>query len=129
MIRILASTALYVLGNAIGIVVAASLLPGFSIDVMAIILVAVVFTIIVALFTPFLVKVSMQNVPQMTGGVALIAILVGLIGTSMFSDGLSITGITTWILAPVIIWIVSLIAGLVLPLFLFKKTLQNAKKS
>lgn len=65
----------------------------------------------------------------MSGGVALVAILVGLIGTSMFSEGLKITGLGTWILAPLIIWIIALIAGLVLPLFLFKKTLEKVKES
>jgi hypothetical protein len=43
----------------------------------------------------------------------------------MLSDGLSITGLSTWILAPLIIWVVSLIAGLVLPLILFMKVLEK----
>lgn len=129
MIRLLASTALYVLGNAIGIVVAASVLPEFSIDFLSIVAVATVFTVIVGVITPLLVKISIKNIPQLSGGVALVAILIGLIGTDMFSDGLTITGITTWILAPLIIWVVALIAGLVLPLLIFKKTLEKAKDS
>ncbi|MBN69344.1 MAG: hypothetical protein CME32_08715 [Gimesia sp.] len=129
MLRLLASTVLYVLGNAIGIVVAAQLLPGFSIDFWSIVIVAAIFTLIVVVITPLLIKISIKNVPQTSGGVALVAILVGLIGTSMFSDGLKISGLTTWILAPLIIWVVALIAGLVLPLFLFKKTLEKVKES
>ncbi len=129
MLRLLASTCLYVLGNAIGIFVAAQVLPGFTIDFWSLLIVACVFTVIVVVMTPLLVKISIQHVPQMSGGVALVAILVGLIGTSMLSDGLSITGATTWILAPFIIWIISLIAGLVLPLFLFKKVLEKKKDS
>lgn len=128
MIRLIASTILYVLGNAIGIIVASSVLPGFSIDVLSIVIVAVIFTVIVAVITPLLIKISIKNVPQMTGGVALVAILIGLIGTSFFSDGLTIDGLNTWLLAPLIIWVVALIAGLVLPLFLFKKTLEKKKE-
>ena len=127
MLRLLASTCLYVLGNAIGILVAAKMLPGFSIDLWSTIVVAIVFTVIVVVMTPLLVKISIKHVPQMSGGVALVAILVGLIGTNMLSDGLTITGMSTWILAPLIIWIVSLIAGLVLPFFLFKKVLEERK--
>ena len=129
MIRLLASTVLYVLGNALGLVVAAQLLPGFSIDFWSILIVAAIFTVIVVVITPLLIKISLKNVPQMSGGVALVAILVGLIGTSMFSDGLKISGLSTWILAPLIIWIIALIAGLVLPLFLFKKTMEKVKES
>ena len=84
MVRLIASTILYVLGNAIGIVVASSVLSGFSIDILSIVIVAVVFTVIVAVITPLLIKISIKNVPQMTGGVALVAILIGLIGTNMF---------------------------------------------
>ena len=129
MLRLLASTCLYVLGNAIGILVAAKLLSGFTIDLWSVIVVALVFTVIVVVMTPLLVKISIQHVPQMSGGVALVAILVGLFITKMFCGGLTITGLTTWILAPLIIWLISLVAGLVLPLFLFKKVLEKKKDS
>ena len=125
MLRLLASTCLYVMGNAIGILAAARILPGFTIDLWSLIAVALVFTVIVVVVTPLLVKISFKHVPQMSGGIALVATLVGLIGTSMLSDGLTITGLSTWIAAPLIIWVVSLIAGLVLPLFLFKKVLEK----
>lgn len=128
MLRILASTCLYVLGNAVGLLVASVVLPGFTINLLSLIVVAVVFTVIVVVATPLLVKISIKNVPQMSGGVALVATLVGLIGASMFSDGLTIEGLTTWILAPLIVWLVALIAGLVLPLFLFKKVLEEKKQ-
>lgn len=128
MLRLLASTCLYVLGNAVGIVVAAAVLPGFAIDFLSVIVVAAVFSVIVVVATPLLVKISIKYVSQMAGGVALVATLVGLIGANMFSEGLTITGLETWILAPLIIWLVSLIAGLVLPLFLFRKVLEKKKE-
>jgi len=125
MLKILASTCLYVLGNAVGLLVASMVLPGFTINFLSLIVVAVVFTVIVVVATPLLVKISIKNVPQLTGGVALLATLVGLIGASIFSDGLTINGLTTWILAPLIVWLVALIAGLLLPLVLFKKVLHE----
>ncbi len=129
MLRALATTCLYILGNALGILVADQMLSGFSIDLWSILLVSIVFTIIVVVMTPLLIKISLQYVPQMGGGVALVAILIGLLITSYMSDGLTISGVSTWVLAPWIIWIVSLIAGLVLPLFLFRKIVENKKES
>ena len=129
MVRVIASTVLYVLGNAIGIVVASMLLEGFEIDVISILLVSVIFTVIVAIMTPFFVKLSIKHVPQMSGGVALVAIVVGLFVTGLLTDGLRIKGLQTWVLAPLIIWLVSLVAGLVLPLILFRKTLAKTQET
>ena len=129
MLRLLATVCLYVLGNAIGIFVASYVLEGFSINFLSLITVAVIFTVIVVVATPLLVKISLRQVPQLTGGIALVATFVGLFGATLLSDGITITGVTTWILAPLIVWLISLIAGLVLPLFLFKKTLEKHQES
>jgi putative membrane protein len=37
------------------------------------------------------------------------------------SDGLTIDGALTWVLATVIVWAASLLAGLILPVFLLKR--------
>jgi hypothetical protein len=43
------------------------------------------------------------------------------------SDGLSIQGGVTWIAATVIVWIVSLLGVLVLPLLFLKKKVQETR--
>ena len=63
----------------------------------------------------------------MLGGVALIATLVALIVTDLVSDGLSISGIGTWIAATVIVWIAALLAAFVLPFFGLKKYLEERR--
>ena len=68
-----------------------------------------------------------MGTPALRGGVALVATLVGLIVTSLVSDGLSIQGGVTWIAATVIVWIVSLLGVLVLPLLFLKKKVQEAR--
>ncbi len=59
--------------------------------------------------------------------VALVATLVGLIVTSLVSDGLSIEGTATWIEATVIVWIVSLLGVLILPLIFLKNRVDDRK--
>ena len=39
-----------------------------------------------------------------------------------------IKDLTAWILAPLIIWLITVLAGVVLPLFIFKKTLSKVKQ-
>jgi hypothetical protein len=67
------------------------------------------------------------NIPALRGGVALVATLVGLIITSLVSDGLSIDGTVTWIAATVIVWLVSLLGVFVLPLIFLKKKAEERR--
>jgi putative membrane protein len=69
---------------------------------------------------PLLLKISIKSVPQLRGGIALVTTLVGLVITNYLSDGLTITGVAT-----LIVWLMALAAGLILPLFLFKKVMQK----
>ena len=48
---------------------------------------------------------------------------VGLFLTTLFTGGLQIEGLTTWILAPLIVWVAVLLAAILLPMVLFKKLL------
>jgi hypothetical protein len=63
------------------------------------------------------------------GGTALVTTLVGLVLTDILTDGLSISGVSTWILATLVVWLFSLLAAVILPLFLFKQILSDNKKS
>jgi putative membrane protein len=125
MLRLLVSACLFLLANAVGIIAAAWVLPGFSIDTQSIITVVVLFTFVEVIADPLLLKISIKSVPQLRGGIALVTTLVGLVITNYLSDGLTITGFTTWIIATLIVWLMALAAGLVLPLFLFKKVMQK----
>ena len=111
--------------NAVGLLVAAWLLDGMQLDASAFIEAIVIFTIVVALMTPFLANQLRKRQSAALGGVALIATLVSLIITDLISDGLSISGLGTWIAAAVIVWAASLLAAFLLPFLGLKKYLQE----
>jgi putative membrane protein len=125
MIRMLIGFAIQLLANALGLIVAASLLDDMSVSGTAFVIAVVIFTVVYAIAQPFLTQIAMTKVPALRGGVALIATLVGLIITAAVSDGLEITGIQTWVLAALIVWVISLIGTLLLPLVLVKKTVEE----
>ena len=128
MIRLFASACLHLLANAVGLLIAAALLsPEFSIDTVSFIAVTVIFTLVEVLAGPLLMSISVKNVPSLTGGIALVTTFVGLLVADMVSDGLQIEGASTWLLASLIVWAGALIAGVVLPLFLFKQTMAERK--
>jgi len=129
MIRFLARTALTLIANAVGLFVAALVLPGFHINVLGFIVSVVFFTCFEILLEPFILKMAIKYVPALRGGIALVTTLVGLFVTVVFTSGLRIDTIATWILAPTIIWIAVLLANIVLPMFMFKKVLQDVREN
>ncbi len=125
MLRFLASTTLYLLANAVGLFVASLVLDGFHINAIGFLVSLLFFTIAGVVLGPFILKMSLRYVPALSGGIALVTTFVGLFLTTLFTDGLTINGLSTWIMAPLIIWVVVLLAGILLPLVLFKNTLQK----
>ena len=132
MVRFLASTILFLLGNAIGLVAAALLVDGFSITGFGLFVSLLFFTAAQIILAPFILKLSIKYVPALRGGIALVTTFIVLWLTTVFTDGLTISSLTAWVVAPLIVWLFALLAGIVLPLFLFKKALgrvQNDKST
>lgn len=125
MLRFLASSALYILANAVGLLVAALLLEDFTITPFGFTVSVLFFSMIGIVFSPFILKLSIKYMPALRGGIALVTTFVGLVLTSLFTDGLSISGLTAWIMAPLIVWLCVVVAGIVLPMFLFKSVLAK----
>jgi putative membrane protein len=124
-IRLLVRTAIALGANAVGLIVAASVLDGMSLDVTGFIVALVIFTVAFALLQPFLVSWLRRASPSVLGGVALLATLISLIVTDLVSDGLSIEGIGTWLGATVIVWLGAVLAAFILPYLGLKKYLQE----
>lgn len=127
MFRLFAQVTLQFLASLVGLFIASIALDGFTINAAGFITSAVFFTVVNFIFEPLVIKLSLQYLPALRGGIALVTTLVGLWLTATFTEGLSISGASTWVLAPLIVWLSILLAGIILPLFLFKKTLQAVK--
>jgi hypothetical protein len=128
-IRFIVRTVIVLLGNAVGLIVASLVFDGFSIDVTGFVVSLVIFTVAVALMTPFLASTMRRNQSGSAalGGVALISTFVALLITDLFTDGLSISGIGTWIGATVVVWLASLLAVFILPFLGLKKYLDDRR--
>jgi putative membrane protein len=127
MIRLIVRTAIALVGNAIGLIVAAVVLAKVHINVTSFLVAVVIFTIILALLQPFIAVQLRRRASAALGGVSLIATLVALLITSLVSSGLSISGVLTWIEATVIVWGVSLLAVFILPFLGLKKYLEERR--
>jgi len=125
--RLVAVTVLELAANAIGLLIAAAVLPGFSVSVLSFVIVVAIFTVAKFAVLPLIEKLSAQYAPAMNGAVSLITTFLGLLITRYVSSGLVISGIGTWILATLIVWGCGLLAATILPMFIFKSTLSDTK--
>lgn len=126
MVRFLASVAMHLIANAVGLAIAALVLPGFHIQAIGFVVSVLLFTAVEVLLGPFVLKMAIQYAPALRGGIALVTTFLGLLVTSLLTDGLRIEGVTTWVLAPLIVWLCVLLAAILLPMVLFKNVLGEA---
>lgn len=128
MIRLAVRMLLTVLANAVGLLAAAFFLEDFTIDSLAFVIAVLIFTASTTILGPFIAKMALKNADYLMGGIALVNTLVALVLTDIFSSGISINGVSTWVLATLIVWVFSIIGNLLLPLVLFKKTMEKVKE-
>jgi putative membrane protein len=126
-IRLIFRTIVALLANAVGLIVAAAVLDDMELDVSGFIVAVLIFTIVFALLQPFLAVQLRRAGPGALGGVALLATLASLIITDLLSDGFTIDGAVTWLLAAVIVWAAALIAAFILPFLGLKRFLEERR--
>jgi uncharacterized membrane protein YvlD (DUF360 family) len=126
-IRLIVRTIVALAANAVGLIVAAAVLDDMELDVGGFILALVIFTIAFALLQPFLVVQLRGAGSAALGGVALLATLASLIITDLLSDGFTIDGGVTWLLAAVIVWAAAVIATFILPFLGLKRFLEERR--
>jgi uncharacterized membrane protein YvlD (DUF360 family) len=128
MIVLLARLTLNIMANALGLLAATLIVDGFSINGISFIIAVAIFSLTTTILGPLIIKIALSSAPYLMGGIALITTFIGLLITSFISDGISISGLSSWALATFVVWVFSLLGSLLLPLVLFKKTLNKNNK-
>lgn len=124
----LKSVVVLLIGNAIGLGLAALIMgPGFRLGIGYFFVAVLIFTAIEAAAKPILARISAKWLPQLVGGLSLIAVFVGLVLTQALLPGKAISGLNNWIMATLLVWIISLVVQIFLPRYLFKPDAPPAK--
>ncbi|MFN3866332.1 MAG: phage holin family protein [Demequina sp.] len=121
MIRFLVRLLIFLASAALGLWVASLLLEGFEITITGFITAVVIFAVAQSVLSPFILKMSMRYATALTGGVGLLSTFVALLIATWVGDGLSITGVSTWVIGTLVVWLVTAIATLLLPLWWLKE--------
>jgi len=125
MIRFLIRAAIFLGSAALGLWVASLLLADFVLTWQGFVLTVVLFAGVQSILAPFIAKMTARNAPAFLGGVGLLSTFVSLLIASIISNGLAITGWQTWILATLIVWLVTALATFLLPMLFLRKAVQK----
>ncbi|HLT85322.1 MAG TPA: hypothetical protein VKZ83_13905 [Phototrophicaceae bacterium] len=121
MIRILLRALVLLGSSALGILAAGWLLEdSFRVSVSGFVVAVVVFTVAQSVLAPFIAKTAARYAPAFLGGIGLVSTFVALLLASLLSNGLAVSGVRTWILGTVVVWLVTALATLLLPLVLLR---------
>jgi hypothetical protein len=126
-IRLLLRTAVFLGSAAIGLLVAAWLVPGVSVSVSGFITAVVIFSVAQAILSPFFLKMASRYASAFLGGIGLVSTLAALILASVLTHGLSIRGIGSWVIATIVVWLVTAVATLLLPILIIKRKAGSAQ--
>jgi hypothetical protein len=126
MMRLVLRTAATVLANAAGLMLAAAMLPGFTIDAWSVLVVLLVFSAVMLLTGPLIFKIAVAHIPQIRGSVALVTVFFGLKVTEWLMPAFDMGGFSNWLAATLLVWLGSLIAEILIPLYVFKQLRNTA---
>jgi uncharacterized membrane protein YvlD (DUF360 family) len=121
MVRVLINLVIYLASAALALWVASLVLDDFNVTFEGLIIAAVIFAILQAILAPFIFNMARKYASFLLGGVGLVSTFLALWITTLVSDGLSITGVTAWVVGTLIVWLITAIGGWLLGLIFLKK--------
>jgi hypothetical protein len=105
---------------AIGLLVAAWIVPRVSLSVPGFIVAVAVFAVTQAILSLSILKLPDRYASLLLGGSGLALTIVALILASVFTDGLTIDGIASWLATTVVVWLLTTIGAITLPELLIR---------
>jgi hypothetical protein len=115
MMQILLRTVALLGSWAIGLLVAAWVVPGVSVSVSGFIVAVVVFSVAQSILSLLILKLPHGYASLFLGGTALALTLVALGLASILTHGLTIHGPASWVAATVVVWLVTTFVAISLP--------------
>ena len=125
MVRFLLRAVVFLGSSAIGLLVAAWLVPGMSVSASGFITAVVLFSLAQAILSPFILKMASRYASAFLGGIGLVSTLVALILASVLTHGLTIRGVGSWVAATVLVWLVTALATLLLPVLVVRRKVDS----
>ncbi|WP_223690798.1 phage holin family protein [Leifsonia poae] len=129
MVRFLIRAAIFLVSAALGLLVAAWLLPTFQLSWGGALVSIVLFAILQSVLSPFIAKLAARNAPAFLGGIGLVSTFLALLVATLFTGGLNISGWQTWVLATIVVWLVTALCSFFLPMIFLREKVKRVRGS
>ena len=113
--RISFRAALLLLSWAIGLLVAARIIPGVSLTVPGFVVAVSIFAVTQAVLSLSILKLPHRYASLLLGGTGLVVTAVALVLASVLPHGLALDGAAPWSATTLVVWLVTTIAAITLP--------------
>lgn len=111
MVRLLIRLGIFLAAAAVGLLLAALLVPAFHLHWAGFVVAIVVFAVAQAGIEWLVRKLFDRSAPAVAGVAGLISTFLALLLASLVSDGVSFDGVGAWILAAVVVWVAAAAVG------------------
>lgn len=128
MIRMLLQAAINVVMASLGLLLAQTLVDGVTLQASGFITAVLVFVLAQAVLGPFVFNMARQYASAILGGVGLISTYLALWIATLVPDGLTISGVTAWVFAPLLVWIVTALGTWILGYLVLKRWWDKRKE-
>lgn len=122
---------MYVVSAGIGLIVADLLLPGFEIEWdkwWGFVICIVIFAVLQSVLAPWVSKLADRYAPVLLGGIGIFSTLIALVVVVLLPiGGLRITDLAGWLLGSVIVWLITALGSILLPMIFLKKKVQQRR--
>ena len=131
MITFLIRAMIFVVSAALGLIVADVILPGFHIDWSdwwGFVLAVLIFAVIQSVLAPWVFRLTRRHAAPLLGGIGIIATFIAILVVVLIPNaGIGISDPLAWVLAPVIVWIITALATWLLPMVFLKKEVAQRR--
>lgn len=107
MIRFLLNLAIQLVVAVLALLVAGWLIAGVHLEPAGFIVGVVVFTAAQAILGPFIYAMARKYASAILGGIGIVSTLLALWVATLFPGGLRIEGVTAWVVAPLVVWVIT----------------------
>jgi uncharacterized membrane protein YvlD (DUF360 family) len=127
MVRFLIRIAVFLGTAALGLLLAALLIPGFHVHAAGFIVAILVFAAAQAVIEWLIERIFHRSAPTVAGIAGLASTFLALWLATLLSDGLSFDGVAPWILATVVVWLTTAVLGWLAARFLLDRRRSERK--
>jgi uncharacterized membrane protein YvlD (DUF360 family) len=128
MVRFLLQTAINLVMAAVGLLLADALIEGVELKPAGFVVAVAVFVVAQAIFTPFVFNMARKYASAILGGIGLVSTFIALWIATLFSNGLTIDGVSAWIFATLLVWIVTALGTWILGFLILQRWWDKRKE-